>query len=475
MHARVSFIARQAQALSYALAFTDGADVDFRFDRIGPTEQIATQRAADLAPGATVEHRRALIVASGGLEAIAEAAWTFEGKRVGRVRGTLSPTPPWATVQAEHADGKPVLTVRAAADGSFSLPLPAGPYALRLIGPGGEDRANVRIEPDKDVVVNLVPPEPGTLRFTVVDERRNPIAARWIVRGVPPTKTPFFGPVERAGGAGSAGYTIDGTGRIELPPGRYAWTLSHGIEYALVEKEVTITREQGQTLRAVLQRRVETPGWIACDFHVHAEPSPDSRVTLEDRVRSLIAEGVEFAVATDHNHVTDYRPSIMGLGMNDQLASAVGVEMTTVRWGHFNAYPYDKSLPAPPTTDVDPTEIFAFVREHAPKALVQINHPRMGGIGYFNQSQFESSSVTAKAPGFSPDFDVIEVVNGFDLAQAELLDRNLLEWFALLNAGKRYTAVGNSDSHRLGSEWVGYPRTYVRVGSCGCPAAGTFR
>src|SRR5690606_27391032 len=112
-------------------------------------------------------------------------------------------------------------------------------------------------------------------------ERRKPIGARWIVRGVPPTKTPFFGPVERASGAGSAGYTIDGTGRIELPAGRYLWTLSHGIEYALFEREVTITREHGQTLRAVLPRRVETPGWIACDFHVHAEPSPDSGVTLE--------------------------------------------------------------------------------------------------------------------------------------------------------------------------------------------------
>jgi hypothetical protein len=39
----------------------------------------------------------------------------------------------------------------------------------------------------------------------------------------------------------------------------------------------------------------------------------------------------------------------------------------------------------------------------------------------------------------------------------------LREYFALLNVGRRYTATGNSDSHRLIINWVGYPRTYVRV------------
>jgi len=32
-----------------------------------------------------------------------------------------------------------------------------------------------------------------------------------------------------------------------------------------------------------------------------------------------------------------------------------------------------------------------------------------------------------------------------------------------LNLGRRYTAVGNSDSHKLVGQWAGYPRTYVRV------------
>jgi hypothetical protein len=65
--------------------------------------------------------------------------------------------------------------------------------------------------------------------------------------------------------------------------------------------------------------------------------------------------------------------------------------------------------------------------------------------------------------GFSFEFDTIEVINGFELSRPEVMERNVLDWFALLNLGRRYTAVGNSDSHALVHQWAGYPRTYVRV------------
>jgi len=37
------------------------------------------------------------------------------------------------------------------------------------------------------------------------------------------------------------------------------------------------------------------------------------------------------------------------------------------------------------------------------------------------------------------------------------------EWMELLGAGHRYVATGNSDSHLVRLQVVGYPRTYVRV------------
>jgi hypothetical protein len=235
------------------------------------------------------------------------------------------------------------------------------------------------------------------------------------------------------------------------------------MEHAIFEKDVSVSAERGQTVRATLPRRVETPEWIACDFHVHAAPSHDSTVTLEDRVRSLVAEGIEFVVATDHNHVTSYAAAIDRVRASDRLASASGIEVTTTRWGHFNAYPYPTSSPPPPHADVDPAQMFASVRDAGPGALIQVNHPRMSDIGYFNRAGLDADAGVAKNAAYSADFDVIEVVNGFDLGQSALLDQNLKEWFALLSQGRRYTAVGNSDSHRLSREWVGYPRTYVQV------------
>jgi hypothetical protein len=186
-------------------------------------------------------------------------------------------------------------------------------------------------------------------------------------------------------------------------------------------------------------------------------------VTLEDRVMSLVAEGVEFAVPTDHNHVTDYEPSIHRQNARALLGTTTGVEITTVTWGHFNAFPYPLAEPPPPYAGVGPNEIFAHVRARAPNAVIQVNHPRMPGVGYFNRIELDSATGLAASEDAVLEFDAVEVVNGYDLEAPGFIQQNLREYFALLNVGRRYTATGNSDSHRLIINWVGYPRTYVRV------------
>ena len=57
-------------------------------------------------------------------------------------------------------------------------------------------------------------------------------------------------------------------------------------------------------------RAYDSPGWVAGDFHIHAAPSTDSGLPIDKRVFSCAAEGLEVAVATDHNYVTDYAPVI---------------------------------------------------------------------------------------------------------------------------------------------------------------------
>jgi hypothetical protein len=304
----------------------------------------------------------------------------------------------------------------------------------------------------------------------VSDDSGAPIAARLVVRGVPPTKDPELGPVHLASGAKNVAYTRTGEGVLALPAGRYQLVATAGLEWTIAEGAADVDEQRGATFRAELERVVQTPGFIACDFHLHADPSGDSDVPLADRVTSLLAEGIEFAVATDHNHVTDYGPTIGALGVGSKLGAAVGVEITTPDWGHFNTFPYPADAAPPPYAET-PAAIFDQVRRVSPGAIVQINHPRMAiDIGYFDRGGLDSTAGTTTREGFSFGFDTIEVWNGFELESPDLLERNLRDWYALLDLGRVYTAVGNSDSHMLVLQWTGYPRTYVQVADGATPA-----
>src|SRR5262249_14420830 len=157
-----------------------------------------------------------------------------------------------------------------------------------------------------------------------------------------------------------------GRAEVSLPAGRYRVVATHGPEYSIYDQELSIGAHERATIHAELARVVDTTGYVACDFHVHAAPSHDSNVSLEDRVLALVAEGVEFAVATEHNHVTDYGPVIERQHLAPALRSARGVELTTKTWGHFNAFPFPEGVPAPKVEQVDPSELFSSVRKAAP-------------------------------------------------------------------------------------------------------------
>lgn len=462
--AEVPWLARQGARVSYALAFVDGpVQASFFFDRIGQVGQETLAQVGDAPPASTLEYRRDLIVVDGDMGRAAEIALRALGRELGHVEGQIQPAPAWANVEALYPDGKPALIVRSSPEGHFDMPLSPGDYRLVLRAPGGEDDAEIAVRAGQRVPAKLFAPVPGRLKFSIVDTNGAALPVRLSVRGIAPTPDPELGPVEQGSGVKNVLYTRAGAGEVELPPGRYRVVASHGSEYELSQHDIEVDSANGAALRAVLTRSVDTRGWVACDFHLHSAPSHDSGVTLEDRVLSLLAEGIEFAVPTDHNHITDYSQAILHHGAGDEIASTPGVEITTTSWGHFNAYPYPLRAPKPPFSGVNPVEIFATVRARAPGAVIQVNHPRMPGVGYFNRIELNAATGAAATEGASFEFDALEVVNGYDLEAPKLIDENLKEYFTLLNHGRRYTATGNSDSHRLIINWAGYPRTYVRV------------
>jgi hypothetical protein len=140
--------------------------------------------------------------------------------------------------------------------------------------------------------------------------------------------------------------------------------------------------------------------------------------------------------------VADYQPTIEQLGLEPWLRSVVGLELTSLEMGHFNAFPIDIQ-PGPIQHGSfrwfyrPPGELFAQLRGLGPKdkVVVQVNHPRDTVLGYFNA--FDIGTYTGRplpAPSslvrldrapqkdgtpspydpsnFSLDFDVMEVFNG---------------------------------------------------------------
>lgn len=472
--AHVEWLGLEARHQTYAVVAPSGLDVVFRIDVLGSREQVAWSNLHPLADGATLNARRMLVVVPGDLARAAEIAWPLFGAPVGWVEGRIDPVPPHARIAGLSSDGSTLLEINLAADGHFRLPLPGGVERLRLVTPGGSDEQPVRIEPGRtSAAPPLIAPSPRRVSYRVGAPDGTPLAARLVVRGVPPTPDPELGPVHLSAGAGNVTIADHGAGSIELPAGRYRILATHGVEWTVVESEVDVTAEQGKVVRFTLERAIDTTGYAACDLHLHANPSGDSDVPLRDRVLTLLAEGIEFAAATDHNHVTDYAPAVDQTRATLEIETARGVEITTSSWGHFNTYPLPAGAAAPPYANVDPTAIFAAVRAVAPSAIIQVNHPRMGDIGYFGVGGLYGAPEPGLRPGFSYDFDVIEVHNGFEHGDPNVVEQNLFDWFRLLDEGRHYTAVGNSDSHRVVLQWAGYPRTYVRTPEPGLPVAAT--
>ncbi|MCC6663251.1 MAG: CehA/McbA family metallohydrolase [Polyangiaceae bacterium] len=310
---------------------------------------------------------------------------------------------------------------------------------------------------------------PGTLRVEVRDEGGRPIAAKLRVdrEGDKDAVFPPDGDLD-----GSDRFLWTGNGQVSraLAPGRYRLLITAGIERDAFEKSVTIRAGAEATIEARLPRVIDTPGWIAADLHLHQAPSVDADIGLPERVVAVAAEGVEFAVATDHYVVTDLAPTVRWLEqrglLSSKLSTVVGSEVSTLgrRFGHFNVFPL-KVGDNVRYVDVTPGELFADARRASPGGVLQVNHPRLDPkLGYFTYHQIDDATGEMKVAGYDPKFDTLEVYNGDDAWNLKAVKKVLADWMHLLGRGHRYAATGSSDSHSLAFLDPGLPRTLIRYG-----------
>ncbi len=437
------------------------------------------------------------------------------------------------------------------ANGSFGGNIPPGSYSARVTGSGRplSPLVDFFVVEGQSTPLRLESTPPGRVVVRVVDAEGHPLPAKASAIGtygpehVGKLTRNFLFDLEAGEPFRSSdlvdddpadertrqyveaqAFTDRGTAELLLRPGTYRIVTSRGPEWDLAATTVTALPSETSSVTHVLRRVVDTTGWIAGDLHIHSRQSIDSGMSLDERVRSLAAEGVEWAVATDHNFVTDYRPYVARNELFDWLFPMVGLEMTTLESGHFNGYPlrYD---PGPVTHGSfewarrTPDQIFDDLRARGSlgpeRTIVQVNHARDGVLGYFSQYQRDPFTgqelpptlvqqvIAPKGPAFrtrdgtsafSQKFDAMEVagskllwqIHHFrvpDALPSGELPANVPpagtilrkengqpafpglvdDWFTLLNLGSRTIAVGTGDSHSGGDE-AGHFRTMVFVG-----------
>ena len=192
------------------------------------------------------------------------------------------------------------------------------------------------------------------------------------------------------------------------------------------------------------------PGWYRGDLHCHTMAS-DGDSWLPDVLHAAVETGLDFLGVTDHNGAIPPERGVLAAEV-DWPVLVPGVEVTTYA-GHWNAWGgsgrwYDFREP----TEAGMQQAMAAANEAG--ATVSINHPKPFGPEWRFPAANQSHA--------------IEIWNG---PWPRLNSVALNVWDDALRSGRRVTAIGGSDMHRLRDEraslisvaQLGTPTTWVHV------------
>ncbi len=263
-------------------------------------------------------------------------------------------------------------------------------------------------------------------------------------------------------------FSMNGDATLTVPPGTHRVIVTRGYEWELLDTEVTVMPGESTNVVAELEHSVDSTGYMCADFHIHSAMSADSNDPTDHKVRGAIADGLEIPISSEHEWALDFGPIVQKMGMTKWAFGMASEELTTFTWGHFGVVPMTPDQKKANNGAVDwvgkdPKDVFALVHALPDNPVLIVNHPSGSGFGaYFSAAQLDRNTGTGKDGFWSDDFDAIEVFNDSDLESNR--DASLADWFALLNHGLKFWAVGSSDSHQLRSSPVGYPRTCLNFG-----------
>ncbi len=253
-------------------------------------------------------------------------------------------------------------------------------------------------------------------------------------------------------------YNAGGPVEFDLPEGDWILWANRGMEWSRPQVKLRVFVGQVNRITLPIAHEVDTTGHISVDTHLHTYTfSGHGDASLDERIWTLAGEGLEMAIATDHNHFTDYTPRRDALGASPYFTGVIGNEVTSAN-GHFNGFPFALDAVKPDHKETNWVKLVADIRSKGAQYVV-LNHPRWPAITNSPFSIWGVDRVVGSRTNAAEfTFDAMELVNSsFPLKTPEYL---LRDWFALLSRGERIAGVGSSDTHTI-SEAPGQGRTYV--------------
>ncbi len=352
------------------------------------------------------------------------------------------------------------------ADGSFSVPVMVfeEPWDWRLVGhaAGHDDSDAAEVSPGEDGVT-LTLSAAGSLAYSLTDGDGAASPARLVL--------------QREDGARFDRW-LTGSGTEPIPPGTYTFTATRGYEFSPDTGTVTIPEYGTGSLSAILERRVDTTGFLSVDTHVHTSHSPDSRMGQDEQLRHAAAHGLEVVINTEHENIVDQSAVPAEAGLSAWVINVTGEEVTASVPEHMTMFPAvpDGSVRGGIVEwyGLDIDELFAAMRDRSGGGVNLLNHPGyMDTIGW-DRDLAEPTMDDPTLLGLLPDaelwswnFDGVEVFNGHG-SSFDDGNRRFGNWMSMVNAGHPISAIGCSDDH--GGDQVGFPRTYF-ASSTDDPAA----
>lgn len=338
-----------------------------------------------------------------------------------------------------------------------------GPNSLSILSPEAPD--DIFIE---EIALDPRPPEDarrdGVVRVRVTDkDTHQPLPCRITVAEAKGalaalTARPAAALAVRPGVI----YSANGATEIGLPGGEYTIYATRGFEYGVAERKVSVRAGSAEDVAMEIGNEVPAPGLAACDTHIHTLTySGHGDATADERVLTIAGEGLELAVASEHNRHVDYSEAAQRLGVADRFTYVIGNEVTTAV-GHFIAFPVASPSAAIPDAKLTAwPELMRSIRGVPGVNVLVLNHPRDTHNNFipFAPENFDAITGDNLRDGEPFSFDAIEVCNSGTLQSDDM--QSFRDWFALLNHGYRVTAVGSSDSHDVSRFIVGQGRTYI--------------